>query len=89
MKTLSIIVTGKVQGVWYRQGTREKAISLGITGVVRNEPDGSVFIIATGTDAQLEDFISWCRQGPPRAQVNNLEVKDLPLQHFDKFVIER
>lgn len=89
MKTLSIIVTGKVQGVWYRQGTREKAISLGITGVVRNEPDGSVFIVATGTDAQLEDFISWCRQGPPRAQVNNLEVKDLPLQKFDKFVIER
>lgn len=89
LKTLSIIVTGKVQGVWYRQSAKEKATELGITGNVRNQPDGSVAIIATGLANQLDQFIEWCRQGPPRALVTNVEVTELPLQSFDRFVIER
>jgi len=89
LKTLSIIVTGKVQGVWYRQSAKEKATELGVTGNVRNQPDGSVAIIATGLANQLDQFIEWCRQGPPRALVTNVEVTELPLQSFDRFVIER
>ena len=89
LKTLSIIVTGKVQGVWYRQSAKEKATELGVTGNVRNQPDGSVAIIATGLTNQLDQFIEWCRQGPPRALVTNVEVTELPLQSFDRFVIER
>lgn len=89
LKTLSIIVTGKVQGVWYRQSAKEKATELGVTGNVRNQPDVSVAIIATGLAKQLDQFIEWCRQGPPRALVTNVEVTELPLQSFDRFVIER
>ena len=89
LKTVSIIVTGKVQGVWYRQSAKEKATELGVTGNVRNQPDGSVAIIATGLTNQLDQFIEWCRQGPPRALVTNVEVKELPLRSYDRFVIER
>lgn len=89
LKTLSIIVTGKVQGVWYRQSAKEKATELGVNGNVRNQPDGSVAIIATGWANQLDQFIEWCRQGPPRARVTNVEVTELPHQSFDQFVIER
>ena len=89
LKTVSIIVTGKVQGVWYRQSAKEKATELGVSGNVRNQPDGSVAIIASGLTNQLDQFIEWCRQGPPRALVTNVEVTELPLQSFDRFVIER
>lgn len=89
LKTVSIIVTGKVQGVWYRRSAKEKATELGVTGNVRNQPDGSVAILATGLTNQLDLFIEWCRQGPPGAQISSLDIKYLPLQHFDKFVIER
>ena len=89
LKTVSIIVTGKVQGVWYRQSAKEKATELGVSGNVRNQPDGSVAIIASGLTNQLDQFIDWCRQGPPRALVKNVEVTELPLQSFDRFVIER
>ena len=89
LKTVSIIVTGKVQGVWYRQSAKEKATELGVTGNVRNQPDGSVAIIATGLTNQLDQFIEWCRQGPPRALVTNLGVTELPLRLYDRFVIER
>ena len=87
MKTVSIIVTGKVQGVYYRQSTREKARDLNITGEVKNMPDDSVFIVATGTDEQLNQFIGWCKIGPPRALVTDVVVTELPIQSFDKFSI--
>jgi acylphosphatase len=89
LKTVSIIVTGKVQGVWYRQSAKEKATELGVTGNVRNQPDSSVAIMATGLTNQLDLFIEWCRQGPPRAHVTLVEVTELPHQSFDRFIIER
>ena len=88
-QTISIVITGKVQGVFFRQSTREKAIKTGITGEVKNIADGSVTIIATGTREQLEELIQWCRQGPPKAVVKNVEVKELELQLFDHFSIHR
>ena len=89
MQTLSIIVTGKVQGVWFRQSTKERALELDIIGEVSNQPDGTVKIIATGTKEQLSLFTEWCNQGPPRAKVINLDVKELPVQSFKSFTIER
>ncbi len=89
MQTLSIIVSGKVQGVWFRQSTKEKALELGITGEVSNQSDGAVKIIATGTKEQLSTFTDWCKQGPTKANVTNLDVKELPLQSFKSFTIER
>ena len=88
-ETQSIIVTGKVQGVFYRQTTHEKAVALGITGTVMNQPDGSVKIIATGTAEQLKQFTEWCRQGPAKAVVENLLVTPMPLQVFANFKVIR
>ena len=89
LKTVSIVVTGKVQGVFYRQSTREKAMALGITGEVRNMPDDSVHIIATGTASQIEQLMDWCRKGPPRAIVESVESTAMPLQVFSNFTILR
>ena len=88
-KTISITVSGKVQGVFYRQSTKEKARELGLTGEVRNLPDGNVLVIATGTDEQLNILADWCKKGPPRAIVTGVEIADLPFQTFGEFVVVR
>jgi acylphosphatase len=87
--TYSIIVSGKVQGVFYRQSTKEKAISLNITGSVMNKKNGDVEIVATGLKEKLDELIDWCHQGPPKAVVKNVIVKELPLQSFERFIIQR
>lgn len=88
MLTKKILVTGKVQGVFFRQSTRQKARELGISGQVENLPDGnSVSIIATGTEARMAELISWCQQGPPGAVVKHVEILDQPLQEFKNFSI--
>ena len=85
--TIRIIVEGKVQGVFFRKHTREKAIELGITGYVENKPDMSVYIIASGTADQLEAFCQWCRTGPPRARVRDVIVTETSPQTFAGFRI--
>ena len=87
--TISITVSGKVQGVFFRQNTKEKAIALGITGSVQHLHDGNVHITATGTREQLDELTAWCRQGPRRAIVKNIITKDIPLQSFNDFSIDR
>lgn len=89
LKTISIIVTGKVQGVWYRKYTVEKALELGISGFVKNLPDDSVYILATGTDETLNALVQWCYTGSPKSRVVKVEVKEESLQSFDDFTIER
>jgi acylphosphatase len=89
LKTVSITVTGKVQGVFYRQTAKEKATELGIKGEVKNMPDETVQITVTGTKEQIEQLIEWCRQGPPKAEVQNVITEEMPLQSFDKFSIVR
>ena len=88
-QTILIIVTGKVQGVWYRQHTLQEAQALGITGYVKNQNDGTVFIKATGSPAQLEGFIRWCHTGSPRSSVTAVVQSPAPLQLFTSFTIER
>jgi len=87
--TYSIIVSGKVQGVFYRQSTKEKAVAAGITGTVENLPAGQVKIMATGTKEQIETLITWCKQGPPKAIVTSIEITEQPLQSFGQFSIKR
>lgn len=87
--TYSIIVSGKVQGVFYRQSTKEKAVATGITGTVENLSTGQVKIMATGTKEQIETLVNWCKQGPPKAMVTRVEITELPLQSFDQFSIKR
>jgi acylphosphatase len=88
-RTISINVTGKVQGVYFRQNAKEKAIELGLTGQAKNLRDGNVQIMATGTQEQLDAFTDWCKKGPPRAEVSGLEVLEIPLKKFEHFRIVR
>jgi acylphosphatase len=89
LQTISIIVSGKVQGVFFRQSTKEIAISIGLSGVVRNLSNGDVYIIATGTKEQLDKLADWCRQGPAKASVAGIAVQESPLLQFDGFSIQR
>jgi len=75
-----ITVHGRVQGVWFRAGTKEKAEELGLTGWVMNRPNGTVEIHAQGEKSQLENFIAWCRQGTPAANVTSLDIDRSPIQ---------
>ena len=60
---IKIEVEGKVQGVWYRASTKEKADELGVFGYVENQDNGSVYIEAEGEIDHLEQFIAWCKEG--------------------------
>jgi len=88
-KTVEIIVSGKVQGVFYRHGTREKAEELGITGFVQNLTDGRVRIIACGDEEDLETLYQWCRTGPPRAKVEGITKATIPVQVFPTFTVKK
>ena len=88
VETAHITVHGRVQGVWFRAGTKEKAEELGLTGWVMNRPNGSVEIHAQGEKSQLENFIAWCRQGTPAAKVTSLDIdRSLIQQEFISFDI--
>jgi acylphosphatase len=89
MKHFSIVVRGRVQGVFFRASAREIALQLSLNGMVRNEPDGSVYIEAEGDEEALNRFVSWCRKGPPRAIIAEVIVKEDQVKNFRSFDIER
>ena len=74
MVSAKIIVSGRVQGVFYRARTQERARAHGIAGWVRNCPDGRVEALLEGDREAVSRVITWCRQGPPSAHVTGLEV---------------
>ena len=80
-------VTGKVQGVWYRKSTMEQAKTIGVTGFVRNERDGSVYFEAQGSQQQLSDLVSWSRLGPDEAVVTDVEYESIPVIAESDFII--
>jgi acylphosphatase len=83
-------VRGLVQGVWFRASTRDEALRLGLTGWVRNEPDGSVTALAEGPRSALEALVQWARRGPPNARVDDLDVQwDEPTGEHDDFTVRR
>jgi acylphosphatase len=69
-----LIISGRVQGVYFRAETRDQAEALGLTGWVRNKPDRSVEVVVEGSREDIEKLISWCRQGPPAAEVSGVSV---------------
>ena len=85
-----VIVRGRVQGVYFRASTVHEAQNLGLTGWVRNCPDGSVEAVAEGDRNKVEEWIAWCGRGPLGARVEKVEVKRLPyLGEFQAFQIKR
>lgn len=73
-KTVGIQVTGKVQGVYFRKYTQEKARELALSGWVKNKRDGSVEIAATGPEAAVNQLIEFCHVGSPAADVESVRV---------------
>jgi acylphosphatase len=82
-----ILVKGKVQGVYFRGSAKQAADELGITGEVKNLPNGNVLITVEGEERKLEAFIAWCRHGPPFAKVTELIISVAPLQHYPSFEV--
>ena len=80
-------MSGRVQEVFFRQSTQQQAELSGITGWVRNLPDGRVEGQATGDEAMLSTFHEWLKHGPAAATVLKLEWEETGLQHFAGFRI--
>lgn len=79
-------ITGRVQGVFFRDSTRHEARRLGLTGWVRNLPRGSVEAVFEGEEAKVEEMIRWCHKGPPGAMVREVRVERGPARdEFDSF----
>ncbi len=87
-KRLSIRVVGNVQGVFFRHATHKYACENSLTGFVRNEPDGSVYIEAEGDSLALQQFVEWCNHGPPHAKVQRVEVHKARPAYFTNFTIQ-
>jgi acylphosphatase len=78
-------ITGKVQGVWFRAATRERALALGLTGEAVNRADGSVEVVACGTGDALAQLETWLHRGPPLARVDHVTVDDAPAVAYNGF----
>jgi acylphosphatase len=76
--TVHVIISGKVQGVYFREQTKEQAALLGVTGWVRNTEDGRVEAIFEGERDKVEKLVDWCHTGPSLANVK--EVISIPLE---------
>ena len=70
------LVSGRVQGVFYRAGTAERAGELGVTGYARNLPDGRVEVLVCGEESAVKELCEWLWQGPPAAKVERVEIGD-------------
>jgi len=82
------MITGKVQGVWFRASTKQQAELLGITGWVRNTSDGRVEAVFQGDNALVEKMIAWCHQGPSLAHVDHVQItKEQQHDVFSEFKI--
>ena len=86
-KSISLLITGKVQGVGYRYSVKLKAESMAIRGYVRNQPDGSVFVTVQGENTAVENFVKWCYKGPSAAFVSGVEKISGSIEDFSEFKI--
>jgi acylphosphatase len=84
-----VIISGRVQGVWFRASTKQKAEQLGLTGWVRNTADGCVEAVFEGEENIVKEMIDWCHHGPPLAEVEKVEIKNQgPTNGFEGFTLK-
>jgi acylphosphatase len=84
-KRVRVLVTGRVQGVFYRTTCASRARQLGLAGSVRNLPDGRVEAVFEGRDEDVDVMVEWCRNGPDLARVDALEIVPEPLSGDPEF----
>lgn len=81
-----LIVSGHVQGVYYRSTSAEKGLALGLTGWAKNLPNSTVEIVAEGDQDQIAELIKWCHKGPPSARVEGVDIAwEAPTGEFETF----
>ncbi|SDK98403.1 acylphosphatase [Modicisalibacter muralis] len=80
------IVSGRVQGVWYRRATQDQALRAGVTGYAENLPDGRVEVLLCGEGEAVNAVVEWLWQGPPEAQVTHVELEGVEWRDRDAFV---
>jgi acylphosphatase len=80
-------VSGRVQGVWFRQTCRREAERLGVSGWVRNSHDGRVEAWFEGAPASVDRMVGWCHDGPPRAAVTRVEAVLVPARGLHRFEV--
>jgi len=89
LKAAHMIVSGRVQGVFYRASAADQARTLGLSGWVRNLPDGRVEALFEGREAVILKMIDWCRLGPPSAKVSGVDVAWRAPEGFQGFEVRR
>ncbi len=82
------VVSGRVQGVWFRASTREEALKLGLTGWVRNLPQGQVEVLACGPEDKIQVLHKWLHQGPRLADVKEVSYEEIPLEEHLDFTVK-
>ncbi len=82
-----VLVSGRVQGVFFRDSTREKAEALGLSGWVRNLPNGDVEAVFEGDPESVREMVSWCEQGPPQATVEDVAAEEEPPEGLHGFEV--
>ncbi len=80
-----VVVSGRVQGVFFRDTCRREARSAGVSGWVRNRPDGRVEAVFEGPPTAVEALVAWCREGPPQAVVEGVEIFEADLSGAEGF----
>ncbi len=86
-KRVHVYVSGRVQGVMFRDATREKARELNLTGWVKNVPDGRVEAVFEGPAREIEEMARWCEDGPPHAAVENVETEFEDVEDLRRFEV--
>ena len=89
MKAIHLVIHGRVQGVFFRKYTFDKANDLGLKGMVRNLPNGDVEIIAEGREEVLKEFVEWCYKGSPASKVSSVDMKYIVYSGHKAFSIEK
>ncbi|MEO5966866.1 MAG: acylphosphatase [Ferruginibacter sp.] len=87
MISKSIVVKGKVQGVFFRASAKRIAENLNIHGWVKNNSAGEVEIMVTGEESNIQEFILWCKKGPDKSDVKDVIVSDSNEIHMNNFII--
>lgn len=83
-----LVITGRVQGVWFRANTQKKAKTLDLKGWVKNLPDGRVEAVFEGEKEQIDRIIEWCKKGPSFARVDDVQIQwETPMGDFTTFTI--
>ena len=90
MTRAELVISRRVQGVFYRASAQQEAQRLGLHGEIRNLPGGEVEAIVEGEKSRIDEFIAWCRRGPPAAEVEDVRVRwSEPRREFRTFRVTR